>query len=155
MSGNATLSAEEHGELTSTPGMNADQAVGRRARQILVVDRDLGFVLWFAVALVEAGYAAFPAASLPGARELAGRLEPNLDVLVVNPRMAGASGLVSCLKGIQPELKVAALVDAESPPIGSLTFANATIPKPVRVDRKAARCLVHAIDHLLTLNRAA
>ena len=151
---NADVTLEQE-ELISTPAMKADRTAGRRARQILVVDGDLGFVLWFAATLVEAGYAAFPAPSVRTALTLARRLDPHLDVLVVNQRMVGAGSLVGRLKGNQPELKVAALVDVENPPVTLLPFADVTIPKPPRADRKTASRLVHVIDHLLALNRAA
>ena len=152
MKGTSRLSVEER---ISTPARNADRAVGRHARQILVVDGDLGLVLWVARTLVEAGYAAFPAPSVKEARMLAVRLDPRLNVLVVNSKLAGAAELVDRLKCNRPDLKVAVFVDTENPPIGSPPFADVVIPKPTHTDRKTASHLVHVIDRLLTLHRAA
>ena len=155
MNGNWTSTIEEHEEAISTPAMVSDHAAGRRARQILVVDGDLGLVLWFAGSLVEAGYAAFPAPSIKTALALVGRLDRDLDVLVVNQRMPGGGRLAVRLKTTQPALKIAALADAAEPRFGPVPFADVTIPRPARGDRETATRLVDAIDHLLTLNRAA
>lgn len=73
---------------------------------ILIVNRDLGFVVWLGCALCDAGHTALPATSLREASSIEKKLAHKLDVLIVEPSLAGAGRLAARLRLKNPDLSV-------------------------------------------------
>ena len=68
-------------------------------RIILVVDGDLGFVVYLSLALTRAGYMAVPSTSIDGAKPLLRDLGySKIDLLIVNFSLPGAMGLLKEFK---------------------------------------------------------
>lgn len=66
-------------------------------RTALIVDHDLGFVLWLAEALGTAGYHAYPAESVADAGVVLGKLRDGIDLAIVNPTLPRVGSLVKSL----------------------------------------------------------
>lgn len=62
---------------------------------ILVVDGDLGFIVYLSLALIRAGYMAVPSTTVEGAKSLLSELEySSIDLLIANFSLPGALGLL-------------------------------------------------------------
>ncbi len=59
------------------------------ALTVLIVDDDLAFLWWLGEVFAEAGYQAAPALDCRQALVLLKQLDLDLDLLVVNPKLAG------------------------------------------------------------------
>jgi DNA-binding response OmpR family regulator len=81
---------------------------GRSPMQtILIVDDDLGFVMWLANTLRTNGYTTLPMTSAPEARRVIAELEiAEVDLVIVNPALLGASDLIDSLQMQQGFLRV-------------------------------------------------
>ena len=66
-------------------------------RTILIVDGDLGLVLWLGRMLVDAGHDAVPAQNIAEADRLMRELDLRVDLLVINPSLQGAADLLERL----------------------------------------------------------
>lgn len=122
---NTTTHSRE--EFHATVACNAAQALSRRARRILIVDNDLGFLLWLSKFLVEAGYTVFPAVSVENATDLARQFSDELEVLIVNPELRRAAEFVRRLRLRHPMLKVIALREAGK--MQTLPFVDGSLRK--------------------------
>lgn len=81
-------------------------------KNVLIVDNDLEFVCWLGKVLIGADYQPWPACSVSDAINLVGGTpEVPLDILIINPRMRGASRLIEIYQRAQTRLKVMALGD--------------------------------------------
>jgi len=80
---------------------------------LLVLDNDLGFLFWLAMALEPCGHSVVPADTVSQANRLLRRLKLSVDVLVVNPAVEGAARFSDDLRSRHPQLKVIALVSQE------------------------------------------
>jgi DNA-binding response OmpR family regulator len=98
-------------------------------RTVLIVDADLGFVFWLGQVLHVAGYAAFPARSVPEARSLIDECKLAVDVLVLDPSLPGAFDFVMVLRHNRENIKVVAVSEGSSIK-GSRVDADATCDKP-------------------------
>lgn len=85
-------------------------------KNILIVDRDLGFVFWLGQILDAAGYVAIPARGVAEAAEIVGMLRLQVDVLIASPADRGFREFVEKLRFNSPELHV---VDLECEGISS------------------------------------
>jgi DNA-binding response OmpR family regulator len=82
------------------------------AYRIIVLDSDLGFVLWLTHTLVANGYLAFPATSVPEALKLIQALQAeSVDLVIANPALRGVSELLDRLRTRRVSLKVIAIED--------------------------------------------
>ena len=116
---------------------------------VLIVESDLGFVFWLGQVLLGAGYEALPAKGVADASALVRELKAQVDVLIVNPSLAGASNLVKTLRRSRGDLKVMAVLsdtDQQPPPI---PHADAEIRKPLRTDRIAGFLWIRSVEQLL------
>lgn len=77
---------------------------------LLVLDKDLGFLVWVAKTLEPGGHCIVPANSVRQAKSLLRSLKISIDLLVVEPALAGAAEFSYALRRAQPRLKVIALV---------------------------------------------
>lgn len=80
-----------------------------RAKTILIVDRDLGFVFWLGQILDAAGYVAVPARGAVEAAEIVATLRLSVDVVIAPLTDRGVNGLVKTLRFASPGIQVIAL----------------------------------------------
>jgi CheY-like chemotaxis protein len=79
-------------------------------KNILIVDKNLGFIFWLGAVLIDAGCQPWPACSASDAISVAdGRSSVQLDLLIVNARLPGVSELIAHFRRTQPLVKVLAL----------------------------------------------
>ena len=80
--------------------------------RIIVLDSDLGFVLWLTHTLVANGYLAFPATSVPEALRLIQVLQAeSVDLVIANPALYGVSELLDRWRTRHVSPKVIAIED--------------------------------------------
>jgi DNA-binding NtrC family response regulator len=95
----------------------------------LIVDDDLGFLLWLGEMLTESGYQAVPALQCREALTLVKKLALRIDVLVLNPELRGAARAMNVLEGQHPRLRVVLIRDPSTPaPV--LDPNHATLERP-------------------------
>jgi DNA-binding response OmpR family regulator len=115
---------------------------------VLVVDSDVGFAFWFGYGLNQAGYAIFPAESVPGAKELLDELEIAVDLLIVNAALPDAAGLVEWLRRRNRTMKVVALIDDQSEQ-NPIPEADVRWQKPLGTDGSTRQDLILQIKKIL------
>ena len=81
----------------------------------LIVDDDVGFILWLGEMLTESGYQAIPALHCRQALTLVKKLALRVDVLVVNPELRGATRAMKTLSSGHPSLRVVLIRDPSAP----------------------------------------
>ena len=82
----------------------------------LIVDHDLGFLMWLGDVFSEAGYQAVPALHCRQALALARRLDLPVTALVVNPELPGAGRIVATLAEVNPRLRVIHICNSAAHP---------------------------------------
>jgi DNA-binding response OmpR family regulator len=82
-------------------------------RTILIVDNNLGFVLWAGWELQNAGYEVLPATTIATSKKLLEEFRPNLAILMINMLLRGATCLAARLRHAHPGLRVLAIVDED------------------------------------------
>jgi hypothetical protein len=81
---------------------------------ILIVDQDLGFVMWLGHTFALKGYLTLPITSAPEALRVIAELQiAALDLLIVNPALPGTSDLIETLRSQQGALKVIPIEDSD------------------------------------------
>lgn len=111
---------------------------------VLIVDDELGFLLWLATVLGEAGHRAVPAKTVTGAERMARAFPPN--VLVVNPELRGAAHLIDTQRTRNVDLKVIALAD----PTDQLEDVI-VIPRPTEITAETGKRWLRTIENILGL----
>ncbi len=96
----------------------------------LIVDDDVGFILWLGEMLTESGYQAIPALHCRQALTLVKKLALRVDVLVVNPELSGATQAMKTLSSGHPRLRVVLIRDPSAPPGPVLDPNHATLERP-------------------------
>jgi len=96
----------------------------------LIVDDDVGFILWLGEMLTETGYQAIPALQCRQAMTLVKKLALRVDVLVVNPKLPGAVRAVKALERAHPRLRVVLIRDPSAPPSEPLDKNHPTLDRP-------------------------
>jgi ActR/RegA family two-component response regulator len=82
------------------------------AETILIIDNDLGFLLWLGLSLASRDYLTIPATSCQNALRLVDELQPpTIDLVMINSALPGASGLISVLGSRRGSLKVMSIED--------------------------------------------
>ena len=82
------------------------------AETILIIDNDLGFLMWLGLSLASRGYLTIPATSCQNALSLVDELQPpTIDLVMINRALPGASDLVSALRSQHGSLKVMSIED--------------------------------------------
>jgi len=76
---------------------------------VLVITDDLGFQVWLAETLGEAGFAVIPAKTPAGARKLLARAKWAVDVVIADPAFAGAGEFIETLRRSQGYLSVVSI----------------------------------------------
>jgi DNA-binding NtrC family response regulator len=83
------------------------------AQTILIVDQDLGFVMWLGNILALQGYLTLPSTTASQALKVIAELGiATLDLLIVNPALPGTSDLVDILRSDHVALKVILMEDS-------------------------------------------
>jgi DNA-binding NtrC family response regulator len=82
----------------------------------LIVDDDVGFILWLGEMLTETGYQTVPALQCRQALTLVKKLDLRVDVLVVNPELRGAARAMKVLASEHPRLRVVLICNSSTPP---------------------------------------
>lgn len=85
---------------------------GPGSSQVLIVDHDLGFLMWLGELFTELGFQAVPALHCRHALQLAARLELPITTLVVNPDLPGAQRMVQSLLASNPGARVILIRDS-------------------------------------------
>jgi hypothetical protein len=112
--------------------------VGARLKNILIVDRDLGFVFWLGQILDATGYVAIPARGVAEAREIVTMLRLHVDVLVVSPAAQGLAEFVDELRFGSPDLQ---MVDLEG------EVRSSILRSQEGVSQRNGRCRDEASKH--------
>ena len=122
-------------------------------KNILIVDKDLGFIFWLGTALAGASYQPWPACSPSDAISVVNRKPlTRLHLLIVNASLPGVSKLIAHFRHTQAHLKVIALGLQDNTLVG----VTAWHPVPDTGDDSAKQEWVLAVKHLsCRQNRAA
>jgi hypothetical protein len=83
---------------------------------VLIIDQDLGFLMWLGELFTELGCQTVPALHCRHAIELAQRLELPISTLVVNPDLPGAAKTIKTLVASNPDARVVLIRDAGAAP---------------------------------------
>jgi len=79
---------------------------------VLIVHDDVAIQLWLAFALAAEGVVVIPAKTTSQASKLVARLELRVDLLVINPALAGAESLTNALRQSQGHLRALPITPA-------------------------------------------
>jgi len=71
-----------------------------RKPTVLIVDDDLGFVMWLGEIFTELGWNTVPASDCQDAVSRVGLLDLDVDLIVVNPALSGVSEMVQTLSRV-------------------------------------------------------
>lgn len=82
------------------------QAVAASSCFTLIIDHDLGFLMWLGEVFLEAGCAAVPALHCRQALAVAKRLTPPITMLLLSPELPGAARTVKALTAANPAMRV-------------------------------------------------
>ena len=85
-------------------------------KTILIVDRDLGFVLWLGHILNKSGSVALPATTIAEAAEMVSLLDVRIDVLITAPGGDGVREFVEDLRLTSPHLQLVGVGSEEDSP---------------------------------------
>jgi DNA-binding NtrC family response regulator len=122
-------------------------------KNVLIVDKDLGFLFWVGELLAGANYQPWPACNATDAINLMNskRTVP-LDLLIVNASMRGASRLIAHFRRNRDDLKVIA-VDGQDK---ALAGVNAWSERPESGNARARQKWLRVIERMLgSYKRAA
>ncbi len=103
---------------------------------VLIIDNDLGFVVWLGQTLDHGGYEALPAKGTSDAMSVLSELKRQVDLLIVNPALPGITQFIERLRQSRKQLKVIAVSADEEP---ALPGSDAVRRKPAVVDEAARR----------------
>jgi hypothetical protein len=96
----------------------------------IIIDHDLGFVMWLGEVFTELGFQAIPALNCRQALALAERAELPISVLVVNPQLPGAPRMVETLMAENPGVQVILIGNPAAHPEPSVTRPMLERPSP-------------------------
>jgi hypothetical protein len=98
-----------------------------RSPLVLIVDEDLGFVWWLSGIFSEAGCQVVPALNAGDSASMTSELDLDVDVLVVNPALAGVSEMIESLsRSRSPKIVTIREHDKED----GAVYADATLERP-------------------------
>jgi hypothetical protein len=123
------------------------------AKNILIIDNNLGFIFWLGAVLIDAGYQPWPACSASDAISVTGgKASVRLDLLIVNAHLPGISNVIAHFRSIQQNLRVMAL----GPQDETLLGVNAWHSTPSFSDDSAKQKFARAVKQMSGgRNRAA
>jgi hypothetical protein len=80
-------------------------------QNILIVDRDIGFAFWLGEILSNSGYLPLAGHDVPGALSLLDELNVAVDLLIFDPSLENAQGLIDALRQSNRRLRTLAVTD--------------------------------------------
>jgi len=102
----------------------------RFAKNILVLDDDLGFVMWLGRILTEAGFLAMPASTSQEATAIVEECRfPKVDLLIANFELAGSRDLVQKLGSLGKKFRLIGIGEAVAAGAGRRKI-RATLDRP-------------------------
>ena len=116
----------------------------------LILDDDLGFVLWLSQALAPGEIQAIPSLKVTEAKRLLRELGLNVDVLIVNPMVPGAGAYAKTLLSQQRKLRMMAVVERPEDQAAVPFIVHAVRTKPLILDDLAMSEWRQAIERLLS-----
>lgn len=96
---------------------------------VWIIDDDLGFVWWLGEIFTAAGFQTVPALSCRQAVSLMKRLGLGVDLIVVNPAMAGVSRMLKIFKRVHPQAKIITIQNHSTEHMAAID-AHATLERP-------------------------
>jgi DNA-binding response OmpR family regulator len=118
-------------------------------KTVLIIDRDLGFVFWLGRVLADAGAQVLPAKDFSAAQALLNELKRDIDLLIVNPSLAGASNFVNALRRSWPDVKILAALGDHDQQTGQTPLADITARRPLQPDAAAATLWLRIVEQVL------
>ena len=98
-----------------------------RSPLVLIVDEDLGFVWWLSEIFSKAGCQVVPALNAGDSASMTSELDLDVDVLVVNPALAGVSEMIESLSRSRSP-KIVTIRDHDKQDAG--VYGHATLERP-------------------------
>jgi two-component SAPR family response regulator len=95
---------------------------------VLIVDEDLGFIFWLGDILDEAGCESIPALNSQQAISLVRELKTEIDLLIVNPTLAGVTDMIQIMNSEQHPFQIVSTADKT---LNCADNAEATLERPV------------------------
>jgi ActR/RegA family two-component response regulator len=96
----------------------------------LIVDDDVGFILWLGEMFTAHGYQAYPALNCRQALALTRKLALDLNVLVLNPKLRGAARVMEVLTNAHPSLRIILIRDPSASVTAFPNSTHATLDRP-------------------------
>lgn len=114
---NSVPPAGEQGERPRLEVANLQPvSTSSRSSVALIIDHDLGFLLWLGEVFAELGCQAIPALHCRQALALTNRLKLSIKTVVVDPELAGAARMVKALTAANPDARVVVIRNAAADP---------------------------------------
>ena len=118
-------------------------------KTVLIIDSDLGFVFWLGRILADAGCQPLAARDASEAGALLGQLNAEIDLLILNPSLAGADDFANALRRSRRNVRIlVALSDADQP-AGQVQSADIVARKPRQLDGAACTVWVGMVKQVL------
>jgi len=111
---------------------------------ILIVDDNLGFVVWAGRMLTDAGYAVMPAESVRHAKGLVDDHRLEISVLMVNPLLRGIPEFIDSLRAAQKTMRVVALEQ----PMAGVFGVQTVVSRPTDVGIAESAAWLKRIERL-------
>ena len=112
------------------------------------MDRDPAFVFWLGQVLDDAGHLPLPAKSIGGASALLDQLNLEIDLLIMDRSLEGASAFADTLRRSQGHLKVIAVIDEGEEPISAFTEVDASECRPTNPDEVSRKRWLQTIKRV-------
>ena len=96
---------------------------------VVIVDDDLGFVVWLGQLLTDAGYQAVPAFSCLEAFSHIQQFDVKVDVVIVNPALPGVADMILTLGRTHGPLRIV-LIHNPGVDVSGMLPAHAKLTKP-------------------------
>ena len=122
-------------------------------KNVLIVDDNVGFLFWLGEVLANANYQPWPACSAADASKmLRTKRLAQLDLLVVNPSLRGATPLIARLRRTRPTLKVLAVDPLNDKQVRGV---NAWHARPNRADVSARQEWLREVGRIFSTQKRA
>jgi hypothetical protein len=118
-------------------------------KTVLIIDDDLGFVFWLGRILADAGCQPLPAKGVSEACAWLSELNTEIDLLIVNPSLAGAADFTKTLRRSGRNVRILAALSNEDQPADQTQDADIVIRKPLQLDATAGSSWLKIVAHAL------
>jgi CheY-like chemotaxis protein len=122
-------------------------------KNVLIVDDNVGFLFWLGEVLAGSNYQPWPACSAADASKmLRSKHLAQLDLLVVNPSLRGATAFIARLRRNRPTLKVLAVDPLNEKQVRGV---NAWHARPNRADVTARQQWLREVGRIFSTQKRA